>query len=178
MKHYESDNRDTYQTGSTNPPKSHQGIIAVLLILVTVLTSIVTVLGMMNIRLFQLLDEQTKQAVSFEEEEEIAQVDTAPQIAALQADVPVLGLTCEEIAGLYRSYHELPNGLYISQVQYDSPAHKADIRAGDVLVAFNGEPIAEEAGFVQAVTELEPGTHLALTIFRQEEEIEIFLTVP
>lgn len=177
MKHYESDSRDTYQTGSTNPPKSHQGIIAVLLILVTVLTSVVTVLSMMNVRLFQLLDEQTKQAVSFEEEE-IAQVDTAPQVAALQADVPVLGLTCEEIAGLYRSYHELPNGLYISQVQHDSPAYKADIRAGDVLVAFNREPIAEEADFVQAVTELAPGDHLVLTVFRQEEEIEISLTIP
>ena len=178
MKHYESDCRDTYQTGSTNPPKSYQGIIAVLLILVTVLTSVVTVLSMMNIRLFQMLNEQTKQAVSFEAEEEIAQVDTAPQVAALQADVPVLGLTCEEIAGLYRSYHELPNGLYISQVQHNSLAQKADIRAGDVLIALNGEPITEEASFVQAVTELLPGERLTLTVFRQEEELVIPLTVP
>ena len=44
-----------YGTGRTDPPKSHTGILAVLLILVIFLTGIVTVLGVLNIRLFREL---------------------------------------------------------------------------------------------------------------------------
>lgn len=44
-----------YGTGSTMPPKSHRGIIALLLILVIFLSGIVSVLSFLNIRLFQQL---------------------------------------------------------------------------------------------------------------------------
>ena len=44
--------RDSYETGSTRPPKSRGGLIAVLLIAVIVLLGITTVMSIMNIRLF------------------------------------------------------------------------------------------------------------------------------
>ena len=44
--------RDSYETGSTRPPKSHGGFIAVLLTTIIVLFGIVTVLGLLNIRMF------------------------------------------------------------------------------------------------------------------------------
>ena len=49
--------QDTYQTGSTRPPKSHGGLIAFLLGLVIFLSGISTVLGLMNIQLFRQLNE-------------------------------------------------------------------------------------------------------------------------
>ena len=45
--------RGTYQTGSTQPPKSHGGLIAVLLALVIFLGGISSALGILNIRLFR-----------------------------------------------------------------------------------------------------------------------------
>ena len=42
-----------YQTGSTKPPKSHSGLIAVLLVIVILLSGVITVLGLMNIQLFR-----------------------------------------------------------------------------------------------------------------------------
>ncbi len=42
-----------YRTGSTKPPKNHRGLIAVLLVTVILLCGIVSILGIMNIRLFQ-----------------------------------------------------------------------------------------------------------------------------
>ena len=50
-----------FGTGNTSPPKSHSGIIALLLILVIFLSGIVSLLSFMNIRLFQQLSEQAKQ---------------------------------------------------------------------------------------------------------------------
>ena len=53
--HYSPQDNWEYGTGRTDPPKSHTGILAVLLILVIFLTGIATVLGVLNIRLFREL---------------------------------------------------------------------------------------------------------------------------
>ena len=42
-----------YRTGSTQPPKNHRGLIAVLLVAVILLCGVVSILGVMNIRLFR-----------------------------------------------------------------------------------------------------------------------------
>lgn len=44
---------DTYRTGSTQPPKSKSGCIAILLILVILLGGIVSILGIVNVRLLR-----------------------------------------------------------------------------------------------------------------------------
>ena len=49
---YDPWNQGTYRTGSTRPPKSHGGLIALLLVLVILLSGITTILGVVNIRLF------------------------------------------------------------------------------------------------------------------------------
>ena len=51
----------SWQTGSTNPPKSRGGLVAVLLVLVIFLSGIVTVLGILNVKLFRQLRLQEKQ---------------------------------------------------------------------------------------------------------------------
>ncbi|MBQ4600676.1 MAG: trypsin-like peptidase domain-containing protein [Oscillospiraceae bacterium] len=50
--------QDTYQTGKTTPPKSHGGLVAVLLVLVILLCGIVSVLGLLNVRLFAQIKNQ------------------------------------------------------------------------------------------------------------------------
>lgn len=47
-----------YGTGRTRPPKNHSGVIAILLIAVIFLTGTITLLGFMNIRMFQQLSHQ------------------------------------------------------------------------------------------------------------------------
>ena len=54
----------TYQTGSTNPPKSRSGLVAVLLIIVIFLAGITSILGILNIKLFSALNSQTDNTVS------------------------------------------------------------------------------------------------------------------
>lgn len=56
-----------YGTGRTEPPKNRGGLLAGLLILIIFLCGIITVLGVMNIRLFQKLQlrEQKESAMSF-----------------------------------------------------------------------------------------------------------------
>ena len=66
---YEPWDRDSYETGSTKPPKSRSGLLSVLLVAVILLGGITSALGIMNIRLFQQLngDENHSASVSFNE---------------------------------------------------------------------------------------------------------------
>ena len=48
-----------YGTGRTHPPKNHGGIIAVLLVIVIFLSGLVSVLGIMNVKLFAQLKNQS-----------------------------------------------------------------------------------------------------------------------
>ncbi len=168
--------RDTYRTGSTNPPRSYQGTIAVLLILVTVLSSIVTVLGMMNIRLWGILEDQKKQEMEYSGGEQIALAEAADQLAISVETDSVWGMTCQEFSGLYRNYNGWPDGLYISQVEPGSAAALADIQAGDILVAINGTPVALQEELILAAKELPSGTQLELTLYREEEQITVTFT--
>ena len=72
-----------YGTGNTQPPKSHNGAIAVLLVLVIFLVGIVSVLGLMNIKLFHQLQsrQETAEAISFapEEQETLSATEAAVQ---------------------------------------------------------------------------------------------------
>lgn len=56
IQQFEPEAQSTYQTGSTKPPKSHSGLMAVLLIAVIFLAGISSILGIMNIRLFSALN--------------------------------------------------------------------------------------------------------------------------
>lgn len=74
-----------YGTGRTCPPKTHSGMIALLLILVIFLSGIITVLGLMNVRLFRELsdheeEEENALSISFSAEEAVSTVPPAPAV--------------------------------------------------------------------------------------------------
>ena len=171
---YQQNNRDTYSTGSTVPPKNYQGIIAVLLILVTVLCSIVTVLGMMNVRLWNLVE--SMEGKEPEGENAIAMAQILEDETAAEEHNDVLGMTCQEISGLYRSYNGWPDGLYISHVEPGSFADQGDVRPGDILVAVNGTQVTMEE-LSQATSEVSAGGVLKLTLYREENQITVLLKV-
>ena len=73
----------TYQTGSTQPPKSHGGLVAVLLVVVIFLCGVVTIMTVLNIRLVRQLNRlpsEPTDLLSFNAPETTAATDpTAPE---------------------------------------------------------------------------------------------------
>ena len=61
---YEPWERDSYETGSTKPPKNRGGLLSVLLVAVILLGSITSALGIRNIRLFRQLNENGENSAS------------------------------------------------------------------------------------------------------------------
>ena len=73
-----------YGTGNTRPPKNHGGLVAILLIVVIFLSGIVSVLSLLNVKLFKELNQLNKQEqnlpVSFYTVEESATVAPAASL--------------------------------------------------------------------------------------------------
>ena len=162
---------NTFKTGSTHPPKSHQGLIAVLLVMVILLGGIATLLGVMNIRLFRMLEKQETGNIPFSQE-------TVPAIAqSVWKETGNQGFSCKEIDDVYRSYQQWPQGLYIAEVTPGSPAEKADLQIGDILTKVNNIPVNSEKALAQLLKEYTPGDCLTLTVHRDGQERNLRLTI-
>ncbi len=70
---------------------------------------------------------------------------------------------------------EKPAGALVSSVEKDSPAEKAGIEPGDVILKFNGKPIAGSAELPPLVAEQAPGSAATLEIWRKGKSRELTL---
>jgi len=66
-------------------------------------------------------------------------------------------------------------GALVEKVVEDSPARRAGLRAGDVLVAVAGAPVASREDLITAIYSVEAGRSLTLTARRGRESVEITL---
>lgn len=66
-----------------------------------------------------------------------------------------------------------PTGALISDVSPGSPAEKAGLRRGDIVLAINGEPVNETRELSLRVAMLAPGTTARLRVFRERRQIEV-----
>jgi len=69
---------------------------------------------------------------------------------------------------------QAPNdkGALIGEVQPNSPAAKAGLKVGDVVVGFNGREISSPRDLATAVAEVKPGHEAKITVLRDGKQIE------
>jgi serine protease Do len=68
-------------------------------------------------------------------------------------------------------------GALVAGVQPDSPAAKAKLQPGDVIVSFNNQPIHEMRDLPRMVAETDPSAKVELGILRDKHEMTIATTV-
>jgi serine protease Do len=68
-------------------------------------------------------------------------------------------------------------GALVSTVSEGSPAEKAGLEPGDVILAYNGKPVKNSNELVQMVTATKPGTAVPLRIVRDRQERTVNITV-
>ena len=162
----------TYQTGSTRPPKSRGGLIAFLLVMVIFLSGISTALGMMNIRLFRQINELSATEPSPVVFSQGSYLDN-PSGAV---EYP-LGFSGQEVTAFWQSYHELPPGIYITEVNDTTLATVHGILPGDILTKFQDNPIPDAATFQALLDSQKPGDTVCITVYRNGLEHTITLTI-
>ena len=64
-------------------------------------------------------------------------------------------------------------GALVSQVIEGSPAEKAGVKSGDIILKFNGQPVGGAAQLKNMVGREKPDTDAKLTIFRDKKTIDL-----
>ena len=68
-------------------------------------------------------------------------------------------------------------GAHISAVTPDSPAEKAQLQVGDVILEFDGAPVEDDAHLVNMVSLTEVGKKVQLLVFRDRRPISVTVEV-
>lgn len=66
---------------------------------------------------------------------------------------------------------EKTTGLLVAKVWQDSPAQKAGIQAGDVLIAINGTKLEHDYSLVNFIAKHKPNTKLDVEVLRNQEKL-------
>ena len=70
-----------------------------------------------------------------------------------------------------------PSGALLSTVNPGGPADKAGLQPGDVIVEFNGRPVADNEALVNMVVATRPGTSVPVTVFRNKTRRTVNIVV-
>ena len=86
-----------------------------------------------------------------------------------------LGVTIQEVTPAIAKAIGLngPEGALVSDVSPNSPAQKAGLQSGDVILSMNGTPVAESNQLRMNVSMMNPGQTVHLKVFRNGQTSEI-----
>jgi predicted metalloprotease with PDZ domain len=89
-----------------------------------------------------------------------------------------IGVTARDLNASEIRGPSLTSGAVLEEVRKDSPASRAGIQKGDIVVAFDGEIIHSGRQFARVVRETVPGKTVQTTIVREGRKRELSITVP
>ena len=90
-----------------------------------------------------------------------------------------LGISPENISRENMSQYGLsaPRGVGISNVSQGSPAERAGLKKGDVILQFDGEPVTSTRKLLRLIGESAPEQSVRLTISRNNSEQQVSVTL-
>lgn len=180
---YEYWDSGTYRTGSTTPPKGYSRLLAILLVVVVLLAGMVSILSVLNIRLFaEFRSNQLAAKSSLSQEKDNDSVtDLLPGEwnAATASGNCSLGIEGDIISPAYQEYFQLPQGLLITYVEEGSLAEEQGILKGDVLVSIENTPITDIYSLKTMIKSMRENQPYHAQVYRRgvEKPLEIILKI-
>lgn len=165
MENLENQNfeQDSYQTGSTKPPKNRGGLVAGLLIVAILLAGVSSILGVMNIQLTRMLREEKESALSFAPNETKMVI---PGTGAAATGKPKMGLSVGSISELDQRFYHLPAGVLITEVDHQGCAAAAGLAVGDIILTFNGTSVVTPQALEQVLLACQAGDRVEVEFYR------------
>jgi serine protease Do len=98
-----------------------------------------------------------------------------PMIAALAGSGPRLGVQIRDITADDVTKLKLagPNGVIVDEVVKESAAEKAGVKAGDIVVQFDGENVRSAQQFTRLVRETVAGRTVKMAVLRDGKRVEL-----
>jgi serine protease Do len=69
------------------------------------------------------------------------------------------------------------HGALVAEPQQDSPAAKAGVKSGDVIVSLDGRPIPDARTLARRISAMAPGTTVKIGVFRNGKEEQLTMTL-
>lgn len=86
-----------------------------------------------------------------------------------------LGIQYQEVSGQLARYFKLgeARGILVSEVEEDGPAAKAGMKAGDVILRFNGSAVTDSRSLREQVRKADAGSEATLTVSREGRTLDL-----
>jgi len=88
---------------------------------------------------------------------------------------PYIGVMVGEVSADAQAYG-IPAGAAVDSVSKNSPAEKAGLKKGDIIIAVDGKKVENGTELVDVIGELEVGQTLTLDVYRKGETLQIKVT--
>ena len=89
--------------------------------------------------------------------------------ATSESEQAYLGVSGQTIDISMASQFDMPSGVYVQQVIKSSPAQKAGISAGDVIVSIDGSSVSTMDGLKEKISNLKAGKKVKIVVKRQNQ---------
>ncbi|HEQ98597.1 MAG TPA: PDZ domain-containing protein [candidate division Zixibacteria bacterium] len=83
-----------------------------------------------------------------------------------------LGVALQSMSEQLAEYFEVDDGVLVTEVEKDSPADKAGLKAGDVIVALNGKDVSTPSEVSSIIREHEEGEKLDIEVVRKGSDMK------
>jgi serine protease DegQ len=70
-----------------------------------------------------------------------------------------------------------PDGVVLKGVQRSSPAGRAGLEPGDVILTINGQKVSNSRGMLNQIAQLPPGSSASVRVLRSGKEVDLPVTV-
>jgi serine protease Do len=100
-----------------------------------------------------------------------------PQLEKGKVTRGYLGVKIQSVTPDMKAVYGAGEGALVVEVIPNSPADKAGIKEGDIIIRVDNKPIHTDADLVETVAFTSPGTRVTLTVIRDKKEIKIPVTI-
>lgn len=94
-----------------------------------------------------------------------------------QFNRPFLGVRYQMIPKQTAVLNDIPEGAYIQEVVKGSPADKAGLQVEDIITKIDGNKLIDDNNLAKAIAKKKVGDTITLTVWRDEKEKEIKVTL-
>jgi len=107
--------------------------------------------------------------------------NTKSVIESLKGGEPVvrgqLGVLVSPLTPTLKSVYGADQGVFVEEVQGDTPASRGGLNAEDVIVRFGGKEVSSVDQFVTAVQNTKPGKTVDMDVLRDGKKVSLKVTV-
>ena len=106
-------------------------------------------------------------------------IDGDEDLSYFDTDRGFLGVSLDDIQGQMAEYFEVEDGkgVLVTEVTGDSPAAKAGLKAGDVIVSLGGESVATSGELHKVMASTKPGQEIDVKFIRKGKTKDLKVTL-